>query len=69
MGFKSGLIVGFGVGYVLGSKAGRERYEQIMQSVNEATARPEVQDLVAKGKGLMDKANEITRRQDAAPTG
>ncbi|MGI9648054.1 MAG: hypothetical protein ACR2OI_06000 [Acidimicrobiia bacterium] len=68
MGFKSGLIVGLGVGYVLGSKAGRERYEQIMESVNEATARPEVQDLVAKGKGLMDKANEVARSQGADPT-
>jgi len=68
MGFKTGLIVGFGAGYVLGSKAGRERYEQIMETVNEATARPEVQDLVAKGKGLMDKANEKARSQAAAPT-
>ncbi len=29
MGFRFGLIAGFGAGYVLGAKAGRERYEQI----------------------------------------
>ncbi len=29
MGFKTGAVVGFAVGYYLGSKAGRERYEQI----------------------------------------
>jgi len=69
MGFKTGLIIGFGAGYVLGTKAGRERYEQIMESVNEATARPEVQDLVAKGKGLMDKANEMGRNQGETPSG
>ena len=27
--FRTGLIVGFGIGYVLGTKAGQERYEQI----------------------------------------
>ncbi len=26
---KIGLVVGLGVGYVLGTRAGRERYEQI----------------------------------------
>ena len=26
---KIGLVVGIGVGYVLGTRAGRERYEQI----------------------------------------
>ncbi|CAN5476208.1 hypothetical protein BH23ACT9_BH23ACT9_38760 [soil metagenome] len=30
MGFKFGLIAGLGAGYVLGTKAGRERYEQIV---------------------------------------
>jgi membrane protein DedA with SNARE-associated domain len=29
MGFKTGAVVGFAVGYYLGTKAGRERYEQI----------------------------------------
>ena len=26
---KVGLVIGLGVGYVLGTRAGRERYEQI----------------------------------------
>lgn len=29
MRFRLGLVMGFGAGYVLGSRAGRERYEQI----------------------------------------
>ena len=61
MAFKSGLIIGLGVGYVLGAKAGRERYEQIMEAFNDLTSRPEVQDIVAKGRGLMDSAAQATR--------
>ncbi|MCZ7532819.1 MAG: YtxH domain-containing protein [Acidimicrobiia bacterium] len=30
MKFRTGLVVGLGIGYVLGAKAGRERYEQIV---------------------------------------
>jgi hypothetical protein len=29
MRFRIGLLVGFGIGYYLGARAGRERYEQI----------------------------------------
>ena len=60
MAFKSGLIIGLGVGYVLGAKAGRDRYEQIMETFADVTARPEVQDLVAKGRGLLDSAAQQT---------
>ena len=31
MRMRFGLLVGFAIGYVLGAKAGRERYEQIME--------------------------------------
>jgi hypothetical protein len=34
--FRTGLIVGFGIGYVLGTKAGRERYEQIKSAARTA---------------------------------
>lgn len=33
MRFRLGLIVGFGAGYYLGARAGRERYEQLRQLV------------------------------------
>ena len=61
MAFRSGLIIGLGVGYLLGARAGRERYDQILEAVADVTARPEVQDLVAKGRGLLDSAAEATR--------
>ena len=63
MAFKSGLIIGLGIGYVLGAKAGRERYDQIMATVSDFTSRPEVQGLSARGKSLMDTANEMARRR------
>jgi hypothetical protein len=50
MGFRTGLLVGFGVGYVLGSKAGRERYEDIRRAWNAFTGNPTVQRAVATGK-------------------
>lgn len=34
--FRTGLIVGLGIGYVLGTKAGRERYEQIKSAARTA---------------------------------
>ncbi len=33
MRFRLGLLVGFGSGYYLGSRAGRERYEQINRTI------------------------------------
>jgi hypothetical protein len=33
MRFKSGLLLGFAAGYLMGTKAGRYRYDQIMKVV------------------------------------
>ena len=40
------LGLGFGVGYVLGARAGRARYEQIKQAAAGVMERPEVQQAV-----------------------
>ena len=37
------LLVAVGVGYVLGARAGRERYEQIMGTVDKVKSDPRVQ--------------------------
>lgn len=42
MRFRFGLLVGFGAGYVLGSKAGRQRYEQIRRRWAQVTGSPAV---------------------------
>ena len=34
MRFKFGLLLGFAVGYLMGTKAGRYRYDQIMKVLN-----------------------------------
>ena len=45
---KLSLALGLGVGYVLGTKAGHARYEQIQQAAVRLTGRPEVQEAVSK---------------------
>ncbi len=41
---KTKFLLGFGAGYVLGSKAGRQRYEQIMRQTRSLMGKPAVQD-------------------------
>jgi hypothetical protein len=45
MRFKTGLIIGLGAGYVLGAKAGKERYEQIVEATRAFMDNPGVQRL------------------------
>ena len=45
---KFSLALGLGVGYVLGSRAGHARYEQIQQAAVRLSGRPEVQQAVGK---------------------
>jgi hypothetical protein len=54
MGFKSGLLFGFGVGYVLGAKAGRERYEELKASWDQFVGNPSVQRAVNKGREVVE---------------
>lgn len=58
MGFKTGVLVGLGVGYVLGSKAGRERYEEIRESWNRFVGNPSVQSVVSKGREVVETGRE-----------
>ena len=48
MAFKAGFVVGFGAGYVLGSRAGRERYEQIRRAFGNVSSSPVVQRAVER---------------------
>ena len=50
MAFKSGLILGFGAGYVLGAKAGRERYDQIRALWHTVSGSPTVHRATEKAK-------------------
>lgn len=44
------LLVGAGVGYVLGARAGRERYDQIADQANKLWSDPRVQTKVEEAK-------------------
>jgi hypothetical protein len=43
--FKTGLLVGLGAGYVLGTRAGQERYQQITEAARAFMDNPGVQRL------------------------
>lgn len=47
---KVGLVVGLGVGYVLGTRAGRRRYEQIKAGAQKVWELDPVQEQVGKVK-------------------
>ncbi|WP_221583407.1 YhcB family protein [Microbacterium sp. G2-8] len=47
---KIGLVVGLGVGYVLGTRAGRARYEQIKKQAEKVWELEPVQKQVGKAK-------------------
>lgn len=79
---RTGFVIGLGVGYVLGTKAGRARYEQIKSTVEKATEQPQIHEAIertseitagprAKSKALLSDqlrtASELIRqRTDAA---
>lgn len=57
---KIGLAVGLGVGYVLGTRAGRERYEQIKTQWLKVWHLDPVQEQVTKVKGYVgDKVSAV----------
>jgi hypothetical protein len=57
---KIGLVVGLGVGYVLGTRAGQERYEQIKTQWLKVWNQAPVQEQVDKVKGFVgDKAAQV----------
>src|SRR6266536_2546746 len=61
MRFRVGLLTGFAAGYYLGSKAGRERYEQIRRWIEDARrSRPveKAQAAVELGLGRVREQSE-----------
>jgi hypothetical protein len=58
---KIALLVGGAAGYVLGTRAGRERYEQIKSQAQSVWNNPKVQEKAAKAQDLAkDKASQAT---------
>ena len=67
MKFRHGLVVGLAAGYVLGAKAGRQRYEQIVKVTETVAAVPPIRQLIDETKELADagttKAREVVSDQ------
>jgi hypothetical protein len=59
---KLAVAAGFAAGYVLGTKAGRQRYEEIVAQARKVAGNETVQStagvLQAKGSDLVDKAKQ-----------
>jgi hypothetical protein len=72
-----GLVVGLGVGYVLGSRAGRARYNQIKARANEVWNDPHVQRAVHDAEDFVretapvvgDKIADVARAATDKVTG
>jgi hypothetical protein len=66
VGFKTGLLLGAAAGYVLGAKAGRERYEQIKHWLGSAARSETLAGLAEKGKAFTE---HLPFSVDRAPEG
>ena len=67
------LAVGLAAGYVLGARAGRERYERLVEMARQVADRPEVQQLTGKvrtgvGAGMDKAASAAGERLERART-
>lgn len=49
-----GLFIGFGAGYVLGAKAGRERYEQLRRLYDNVQSSPQFRRASGKAKDAVE---------------
>lgn len=62
MRYKATFAAGFGLGYVLGSKAGRQRYEQLSRMAHNMAESPAIQSaagvLQAQAARLVGQARE-----------
>jgi hypothetical protein len=45
---KTSFALAFGAGYILGARAGRQRYEQIVEAWSRVTGSPKVQEAAGK---------------------
>ena len=61
---KLSFLAGVGAGYVLGARAGRERYEQIRRAYDHAKDDPRMQSLAGTLRAQADTAIANARKGD-----
>ena len=69
MRFKSGFLVGLGAGYVLGTKAGQERYQQIVDAAGKLRENPGVQRLTGEVNRTVSVGKDRVAETAAAKAG
>lgn len=55
------IAIAFGIGYVLGSKAGRDRYEQLRRAYRRTTSNENVRKVIDQGKDIVDTGTAQVR--------
>ncbi|MDQ1397099.1 MAG: hypothetical protein QOG64_2358 [Acidimicrobiaceae bacterium] len=58
MRFRLGLVVGFGAGYYLGTKAGRERHEEINRAIRKLKRSDAYETATDKARAVVDLSVE-----------
>ena len=61
MKFRTGLVIGLGVGYYLGAKAGRERYNEMQRWIRQARDSDVIETASDKAKAVIDLTVERAR--------
>ena len=69
MRFKSGFLVGLSAGYVLGTKAGQERYQQIVDAAGKLRENPGVQRLTGEVNKTVSVGKDRVAETAAAKAG
>lgn len=67
MKLRTGLVVGFAVGYYFGSKAGRERYEQLRRLLDRAAPITKMRAAVELGLERLRETAEPEPFESVAP--
>ena len=66
MSGRLGFLIGIGAGYVLGAKAGTERYEQLRRLYDNLVASPAFREASGKAKGARPKVPRRSRRRSGS---
>jgi len=81
MKFRTGLVVGLGIGFVLGARAGRDRYDQLKSTIDSVRGNDTVQRVTATadrstakvrraaGQGLVTASEKIQERAEGNGSG
>ena len=69
MRFRAGLVLGFAAGYYLGTAAGRERHEQIKQTIRKVKRSDAYDTATDKARAVVDLGVERAKDLVDAKTG